>query len=186
MGFCNQQFYGGELVPMTTREGRPEPFAWIDTTGAPVERKEVGDQPGSKFSPRQTLEAADGVKVLAHDGIALADIGAVSPYRAGAEDLSEKVEGLEAATVHKFQGREKDVILFTAVDNRVTAFNDSANRINVAVSRAKNRFVLISADFAETPDSNLASLVRYILYLDLQARRIAKSKYRSVFDALFV
>ena len=46
---------------MTTREGRPEPFAWIDTTGAPVERKEVGDQPGSKFSPRQTLEAADAV-----------------------------------------------------------------------------------------------------------------------------
>ena len=54
---------------MTTREGRPEPFAWIDTTGAPVERKEVGDLPGSKFSPRQTLEAADAVKVLAHDGI---------------------------------------------------------------------------------------------------------------------
>lgn len=96
---------------MTTREGRPEPFAWIDTTGAPVERKEVGDQPGSKFSPRQTLEAADAVKVLAHDGIALADIGAVSPYRAGAEDLSEKVEGLEAATVHKFQGREKGLFV---------------------------------------------------------------------------
>lgn len=78
------------------------------------------------------------------------------------------------------------MILFTAVDNRVTAFNNSANLINVAVSRAKNRFVLISADFAETPDSNLASLVRYILYLDPQARRIAKSKYRSVFDTLFV
>lgn len=75
---------------MTTREGRPEPFAWIDTTGAPVERKEVGDLPGSKFSPRQTLEAADAVKVLAHDGIALADIGAVSPYRAGAEKIYQR------------------------------------------------------------------------------------------------
>ena len=92
---------------MTTREGRPEPFAWIDTTGAPVERKEVGNQPGSKFSPRQTFEAADAVKVLAHDGIALADIGAISPYRAGAEDLSEKVEGLEAATGISFRGEKR-------------------------------------------------------------------------------
>src|SRR3712207_8525651 len=51
--------------------------------------------------------------------------------------------GVEVATVHKYQGREKDTIIMSVVDNQITSFVDEANLLNVAVSRAKRKFVLV-------------------------------------------
>lgn len=48
---------------------------------------------------------------------------------------------MEVATIHKYQGREKDAIIMSVVDNQITPFADDANMLNVAVSRAKKNSV---------------------------------------------
>ncbi|MFY0758441.1 AAA domain-containing protein [Metabacillus dongyingensis] len=88
-------------------------------------------------------------------------IGYVTPYRAQASLMQQLLGDLYeeelmdadilAATVHKFQGSERDVMIFDSVDsfpeNRagmLTAGNDSARLINVAITRTKGKFIHVS------------------------------------------
>lgn len=88
-------------------------------------------------------------------------IGYVTPYRAQAnlmqmllEDLYEKERNeadIIAATVHRFQGSERDVMIFDTVDgepqNRAGMLltgNDSERLINVAITRTKGKFLHVS------------------------------------------
>ena len=50
---------------------------------------------------------------------------------------------IEVDTVHKYQGIEKDIIILTTVANEINNFIDKKNLINVAVSRAVNKLVLV-------------------------------------------
>jgi hypothetical protein len=93
-----------------------------------------------------------------------ADIGAVSPYGAQSklihtllEDrLGRRATGI-AATVHRFQGNEKDAMLLDLTDSygaKLSRFlaairtdDDGARLLNVAMSRARHNVVLI-ANFA--------------------------------------
>jgi superfamily I DNA and/or RNA helicase len=40
-------------------------------------------------------------------------------------------DGAEADTIHKFQGREKDVIIFNTVKNSIESFIDNPNLIKL-------------------------------------------------------
>ncbi|SFA90877.1 MULTISPECIES: AAA domain-containing protein [unclassified Bacillus (in: firmicutes)] len=88
-------------------------------------------------------------------------IGYVSPYRAQAglmqkllEDLyeSELLTGdIIAATVHKFQGSERDVMIFDTVDSfpmeragMLLIGKESERLINVAITRTKGKFIQVS------------------------------------------
>lgn len=58
--------------------------------------------------------------------------------------LNNAVGGrIDVATVHKFQGREKDAIVMSTVDDTITEFSDDPNLLNVAISRAKQKFCLV-------------------------------------------
>ncbi|WP_042461309.1 AAA domain-containing protein [Neobacillus dielmonensis] len=88
-------------------------------------------------------------------------IGYVTPYRAQAnlmelllEELYEKERGqadLIAATVHRFQGSERDVMIFDTVDSEpqdragmLLTGKDSERLINVAITRTKGKFLHVS------------------------------------------
>lgn len=88
-------------------------------------------------------------------------IGYVTPYRAQAElmdlllqDLYEKerIEAeISAATVHRFQGSERDVMIFDSVDsfpkNRAGMLligKDSERLLNVAITRTKGKFIHVN------------------------------------------
>lgn len=184
--FCNKQFYGGRLVAMTSREGREDPFTWVDMTGAPS-RCSINPKNKNReiFNPRQIKQVAESYRTLLSEGCDAHDIGVITPYRGQADFIEKEAAGSGADTIHKYQGRERNVIIYSAVTNKPTSFNDADSLINVAVSRAKDRLILVSSAFEQYPNSNLAALVRYIKYLDPQERRISKSRYRSVFDSLF-
>lgn len=88
----------------------------------------------------------------------------------------------EIDTVHKFQGREKESIILTTVDNDISDFVDDPHLLNVAVSRAiKTLCVVISAD-ERNMDTNLGDLVKYIQYNNFE---IVHSSVYSVFDLLY-
>ena len=88
-------------------------------------------------------------------------IGYVTPYRAQADlmevllqELYEKERSesdIIAATVHKFQGSERDVMIFDTVDSEVLnragmllTGKDSERLINVAITRTKGKFLHVS------------------------------------------
>lgn len=96
------------------------------------------------------------------------EVSIITPYNAQSRllmamsrDIAEKRNELRAiscATVHQFQGSEKDVIIYDAVDcyrqrypgMLLTSFtNNSANRLfNVALTRAKGKFIAVTnADY---------------------------------------
>ena len=176
--FCNRRFYGGELVVMTDAGGRPPALEWRE-----VQENEVLFEGGSRLNERQAQETSRLFGELGREGIGPGDIGVVSPYRLHANRIAR--EDRESDTVHRFQGREKPVIIFNSVLNAPSAFSDDPHLVNVAVSRARDRFILAAPRYDGCPDSNLGSLERYIEHLDPEKRRLSRSPCRSVFDALF-
>ena len=71
------------------------------------------------------------------------EIGIIAPYNAQVNEIKKQIPEIEAATVHKFQGREKNVIILSTVDNQIRDFTDDPYLLNVAVSRAKKRLIVV-------------------------------------------
>ena len=82
------------------------------------------------------------------------DIGIITPYRNQASKLISKFKKKinhtrkleKIGTVHKFQGAEFPVVLFSPVvgtNDSIKFINSKANMLNVAVSRAKFIFIVV-------------------------------------------
>ncbi len=112
------------------------------------------------------------------------DIGIIAPYcdQVCAFATALQGTGVEVDTVHKFQGREKDTIVITTVDDEVTDFSDDPYLLNVAVSRAKKRLCLVVSGNEQPADSNVRDLIGYIEYNNFQ---VVNSTLHSVFDLLY-
>ena len=83
----------------------------------------------------------------------------IAPYRNQVYKLKEELNRpeIDISTVHKFQGREKDVIVLSTVDDIVTPFSDDPNLLNVAVSRAKKELVVVASEMEQPAGSNTGS-----------------------------
>ena len=181
IGFCNQKFYGGQLVVLTKMSSEEKPMI--------VYRTVKGNHARGRYNQRQIDVVFEEVipqqKLLQKEsGVAI-----ISPYRPQADKITEEIDcqGYEdkiiANTVHKFQGMEKDVIVFTTVSNKINDFIDNPSLINVAVSRAKNQLIIVAADYEN--EGNLTNIGDLIKYIDYHNFDIIKSKVYSVFDLLY-
>ena len=112
------------------------------------------------------------------------DAGIIAPYRNQVNAIIKAIDNSDIAvdTVHKFQGREKDTIILTTVDNELTSFTDDPYLLNVAVSRAKKKLILVSTGNEQPKDGNIRDLLKYIEYNNFT---ITESKLHSVFDYLY-
>ena len=109
-------------------------------------------------------------------------IGVISPYRNQVNALQKQINNVEIDTVHKFQGREKEFIIISTVDNQITNFVDDANMLNVAVSRAKKRLCLVTNGNKNNKKGNINDLISYIRYNNFE---VSESKISSIFDCLY-
>lgn len=79
-----------------------------------------------------------------------ADIKIITPYNSQAHILKKSLPNLEVGTVDKFQGQEAPVIIYSLATSSIEAaprgmdFLFSPNRFNVAVSRARTRFIMVA------------------------------------------
>ena len=96
----------------------------------------------------------------------LDDVGIIAPYRYQTEEITKQIgDCVDASTVHKFQGREKKTIIFSSVANDSNEFIEDENLINVAVSRAVDKFILVTSDkIANSNKGILSDLINYIRY----------------------
>ena len=110
------------------------------------------------------------------------EVGVITPYNAQsrllnavARDIAEQkpeLKPISCATVHQFQGSEKDIIIYDAVDCYLKPYpgplltsdkNDYANRLfNVSMTRAKGKFIaVVNADYMKK------NLVKRLLFRKL-------------------
>lgn len=132
------------------------PVTVLDTSGLDPRVERVD---GSRRNRTHAEAVADFVGVAARDGID--DIAVVSPYRAQTRHLSDLVRrrlgraapaNLEVSTIHRFQGREKRLVIIDTVDappGRSWFLDERRNRdfprlLNVALSRARERLVIVA------------------------------------------
>ncbi|MDZ5609052.1 AAA domain-containing protein [Bacillus pseudomycoides] len=115
---------------------------------------------GSRFNMMSGLIAMQMILIGLLDGVQ--SIGVVTPYRAQSRFLSTCIREILqktkyrntpilAATVHKFQGSERDMMIFDTVDSYpqerpgVLFFDHKNHRlVNVAVTRARGKFIQLS------------------------------------------
>lgn len=182
--FCNQQFYDNALVPMTQDSGEA-PLRMLVTAKGNHARKNTNLR--ELDSLMKVLEDKGECVGLDGDGR-----GFISPFRAQAT-----LAGLHLPadfvndTVHKFQGRECDEIVFSTVldkerhNQERLDFVDDPRMVNVAVSRAKNRFTLVTGDEVFTGNNgHIAALMRYMEYY-AQDEQIVRAPVVSAFDLLY-
>ena len=174
--FCNQRFYGGELITLTRPDSEREPLVVYKT--AP------GNHARNRVNRRQIDVIIDEVIPQQKLDVNNMSIGIVTPYRNQVAELQHvfKDTMVQADTVDKFQGREKDIIILSMVDNDVSDFADNPNRLNVAISRAVKQLIVVTNGNNETKDSNIKSLIDYIDYNNLS---VVTSNVSSIFDCLY-
>lgn len=171
--FCNQKFYGGNLVIMTRDNGEPDVVCAIKTVEGNHDRHHVNQREIDVIRK----------EVLPTLSYKAEKIGIIAPYNAQVDALQQQIElPVDIATVHKFQGREKDAIVMSTVENQISDFVDDPNLLNVAVSRAKQKFCLVVTGNKQQKNGNISDLLTYIEYNNFT---VTKSKIRSIFDYLY-
>ncbi len=173
INFCNQKFYDNQLIVMTEDKGEKDVLNVLRTV------------PGNHCSDSYNQRQIDVIKEEILPDLKNTEpenIGIVTPYNNQENRLNQAFKDIDSSTVHKFQGREKDTIIISTVDNEITPFADNANLFNVAVSRAKKQLYIVISGNDQPENTNIMSLVSYIEYNNCV---IKESGVRSVFDYLY-
>lgn len=171
INFCNQRFYGGNLLIMTEDKDEPNVLTAVKT--AP------GHHTRGHYNQREIDVVKEEIMPNLHDET---DIGIITPYNQQVNEFNHQIPTIEAATIHKYQGREKDTIIMSVVDDEITDFADDPNLLNVAISRAKKHFCLVVSGNEQERAGNITDLVDYIAYNNFS---VTESKISSIFDYLY-
>lgn len=172
INFCNQKFYRGELIIMTEDHGEDHVLAAMKTV--------KGNHDREHYNQRQIDVIKQEVLPKLPEGHG--EIGIIAPYKKQVEAVNGQLGNIDTATVHKFQGREKDTIIISTVDDEISDFTDDPYLLNVAVSRAKKRLVVVVSGNEQPSERNLSELIAYIQYNNFQ---VQESRIYSVFDYLY-
>ena len=170
ISFCNQKFYNGELLVMTEDDNLGKALMAVKTV--------EGNHARGNYNQRQI----DVIKDEILPTLDVSKIGIITPYNDQVNAIRRQIPGIDAATVHKFQGREKDVIILSTVDNQIKDFTDDPYLLNVAVSRAKKRLIVVVSGNEQEKTGNIVDLISYIQYNKME---VVDSKVYSIFDFLY-
>ena len=173
-GFANEYFYGRRM--QLCAEVRPpdgqSAIEWIRHRGD----SRPGPRGRSRLNPAEAAAVADEIvrELPCLNGLGLS-VGVVTPYRAQVDriagHLSERRIGpdrVNVATAHGFQGDERDVIYFSPVvgpsmTERQASFAADPNLVNVALTRARRRLVIVgNFEACATYENPLRDLAHYV------------------------
>ena len=185
--FPNRSFYDGQLVDGIAAAERPNPagLLWNDwevpIAFLPLKGDEILSSDGaSKENPSEAGWVARILESLLEAGdLNQSDIGIITPYagqvRAIRDALMERNDSVEVNTIDGYQGREKEVIIFSCVrsnsDGNV-GFLADPRRLNVALTRAKRGLIVIGDPETLRNDETWASWLEHIRNRNLEAWHI--------------
>ena len=102
-------------------------------------------------------------------GIDVDDIGIISPYADQVKIIQENTP-VEVKTVDGFQGREKEIIIISTVrsnNNGNIGFLKDLRRLNVAITRAKRKLIIIGNKNTLKTNPTYARLINFVEDEDL-------------------
>lgn len=117
----------------------------------PVVFVDVEGQEGGKARAVEAAVASKIVRALLAGGVPAHEIGIITPYRAqqslirrSLESTIDPTASLSVDTVDRFQGGEREVIIVSLVrSDNVTSFLADRKRLNVTLSRARSKLILL-------------------------------------------
>jgi very-short-patch-repair endonuclease len=179
--FSNEVFYGGRLRIATNHDRlrRPCPddpaVRWLDVQG-----KTVRPSGGGAMNEAEAQAVVTEIERLVSLGYR-GSIGAVSPFRAQANRIRDVVCGhgpllarladvdFLADTVHRFQGDERDVMIFSPVVSSGVSraalgfLRSNPNLFNVAITRARAALIVVG-DKGAALNGDVDYLARFAAY----------------------
>jgi len=171
MRYPSEALYGGTLrahpaVASHALDGLP--LLFVDTAGRGFE-EETPEGSDSKHNPGEAELAAREVERVLSLGVEPADVAVISPYDAQVQRLREILsarieEGLEVDTVDGFQGREKEAVIVSLVrsnDGGEVGFLADVRRMNVAITRARKKLVVVGDSATVCRHDFYAGFVRH-------------------------
>ncbi|OAB35997.1 AAA domain-containing protein [Paenibacillus glacialis] len=190
--YCNQKYYNGELISFTEEKENDVPLMMYRTAKGNHTREVTKGVSKGKFNQREIDIIQE---VILNPMVSVtndSDIGFTTPYRKQVEKATMVLsKDTEIDTIHKYQGREKPLmILSTVLDNSASGkmgmrFVNDPCKINVAVSRAQKQFILVTGEKVFRKIGNeIGDLIRYIEYSTLDDN-VIQSELVSVFDLLY-
>ena len=154
--YCNNLCYEGILIPKKEKGPKADipPMLGIHAQGISLKSSS-----GSRYNEKEAravaswLYANKAMLCDIHKKDLSSIVGIVTPFKAQIGVIesalkSRGITGLTIGTVHALQGAEREVVIFSPVCTHHDAegglfFNTSPNMLNVAVSRAKENFIII-------------------------------------------
>ena len=171
ISYCNELVYKGTLKPLRKCE-RSLLFPKVGYAHVNGVSKLVG---GSRENHKEAYVIAawlkknkDAIENYYNKKI-FDTVGIITPFAAQARKLKKeiisagiKIEGFKIGTVHTLQGAEREIIIFSPVyciNNRGSRyfFDQGPNMLNVAVSRAKDSFLVFGEMSLFDPNANTPS-----------------------------
>uniref|UniRef100_A0A803M4H9 DNA replication ATP-dependent helicase/nuclease n=1 Tax=Chenopodium quinoa TaxID=63459 RepID=A0A803M4H9_CHEQI len=104
-------------------------------------------------NPIEAYLVAEITEVLTNHGVEKEEIGIITPYNSQATLIRHvlNMEAVEVHTIDKYQGRDKDCIILSFVRSSQNPRNcsstllDDWHRINVALTRAKKKLIMVGS-----------------------------------------
>ena len=155
MKFPNEKFYENKLIcskksknyyldKVIEKYDSTSPLIFIDTS----KHKNNKETPSRSHSYTNDLEIGlilEIINMYLGKGIPPKDIGVIAPYAKQVMLIKEKTE-VAVKSVDGFQGGEKDIIIISLVrsnDNKDIGFLKDLQRLNVSLTRAKKKLIII-------------------------------------------
>jgi ATP-dependent RNA/DNA helicase IGHMBP2 len=188
MDFSSREFYDGALTADASvskhllkglsnvkADGLDEtPVVFLDTAGLGYE-EEIEEGTESRYNAPEAKLVMTELGRLLKAGILPDDIAIISPYSAQVKLLTGMVLGdkgepdgmasLEIDSVDAFQGREKEAVIVSLVrSNREgkLGFLTDTRRMNVAMTRAKRKLIMIGDSATLSNHAFYEDLLRYV------------------------
>lgn len=192
MKFSSDWFYNGmvESAPTVSHRGILDydtPMMWIDTAECDGKEEFVGENFGriNRAEAELTLQTLQqylekiGKQRILEESI---DVGIISPYRAQVQLLRKELRKREffrpyrhlltVNTVDGFQGQERDIILISLVrsnDGGDIGFLRDLRRMNVAITRARMKLVILGSSATMTSHPFYKKLYEYVGQLKVES-----------------
>ena len=144
--------------------GARSPLAFYNAAG-----REQSDRQGTSKLNRREASAVATVALAMLKDVLPSDLGVITPYAAQAAEIRRAlrqsgVYDVEVRTVDGFQGREKDVILFSAVranKRGAVGFLADERRLNVGLTRARRALLVVGCRATLSADPIWRALIAH-------------------------
>jgi very-short-patch-repair endonuclease len=183
IGFSNDHFYGGRLRVATNYDRLRRPALDAPTVRwVQVEGTVTRPSSGALNEAEAKAVVSELERMLVRQGYK-GSVGVVTPFRAQANRIRDLLHAHPQAnlmlrngellvdTVHRFQGDERDVMIFSPVVSRAMPqgaslfLKKAGNLFNVAITRARATLVVVG-DFGAAKSSDIKHLSAFAGYVE--------------------